>query len=115
MGVEMAAEVRSTYPDVAITLVTNAPSLIADKPPALGKKCAAWFEKNDVNLIFNDKVVPGERNFVTLMNMDRNIEADVVLWCVELYSRLSFFCNVILLTLLNYPCLKLSKAHITVL
>lgn len=115
VGVEMAAEVRCAFPDVTVRLVTNGASLITDKPPALGAKCAAWLEKNNVELIYNNRVVPGEGDFVTLTNIDQNIEADVVLWYVAPHAYLDSLCGANIQSSLNHHHKSLLRASTTIL
>jgi NADH dehydrogenase FAD-containing subunit len=85
VGVETAAELRETFPHIAVTLVHGAPKLLETGPKKFGAWAAEKLRKLGVNLVLNDIVVepklgqqPGPEAVVT--KSGKRISADFVLW-----------------------------------
>ena len=96
VGVETAAELRATFPTVAVTLVHGATKLLETAPDKFGDwAAAADLQRSGVDLLLNDMVVepaigmqPESGKVRT--KAGRVIEADVVIWAAGVKPNTDF-------------------------
>lgn len=85
VGVEAAAELAESYPDVDVHLVSASDRLLPDSPKNLGKRAADFFEVTGVTVYHGERAARSEedggRVWVTSKTGTR-ITPDAVLWCV---------------------------------
>lgn len=58
LGVELAGEICTDYPDKVLTLVHNGPRLLPVLAPRLGTAAAKWFTAQGTKVLLNDRVDP---------------------------------------------------------
>lgn len=94
VGVEVAGELATDAPGVAVTLVTAADRLLAPKPPHLGAAAEAWLTGRGVRVVKGATVAEaggregsrsrrggGGGGTLTLRPSGDALTADVVYWC----------------------------------
>lgn len=77
-GVEMAAELRESRPDLNIRIIDRSASVLAAFPEKLQRFARSWFTEHDIEMrsrISLNRVEPG-----VLYNQDELIHTDVTIW-----------------------------------
>ncbi len=77
-GVELAAELIESRPDLKIKLFDRGANILSAFSPRLSKYVAGWFKKNNVEIISHSNITKVEEN--ALYNHDVPIESDVIVW-----------------------------------
>lgn len=77
-GVEMAAELRESRPDINIRLLDRGSSILKSFPEKIQEHGIDWFKEHDVELVFNSKVDYVEPNI--LCNSGTCLLSDVTIW-----------------------------------
>ena len=55
VGVEMAGELATHHPNMHITLISSAPSLLHDQPSPVGSAALAWFQRRGVKVLLGTR------------------------------------------------------------
>ncbi|CCF13603.1 pyridine nucleotide-disulphide oxidoreductase family protein [Brevibacillus laterosporus GI-9] len=84
-GVEIAAELRESRPDLTIRLLDRGPSILSPFPKKLQDYASEWFIKNDVELINMANVTCVEDGVV--YNNNQPIESNVIVWTAGIQAN----------------------------
>jgi NADH dehydrogenase len=77
-GVEMAAELRESRPDLNIRIIDRGPSILSAFPGKLQSFVREWMEEHNIDMLSHvslSRVEPG-----VLHNQDQRIETNVTIW-----------------------------------
>lgn len=77
-GVEMAAELRESRPDLNVRILDRGPSILSAFPAKLQRFVREWFEEHNiemVNRVSVSRVEPG-----VVYNLEERVLSDVVVW-----------------------------------
>jgi len=77
-GVELAAELIESRPDLKIKLFDRGANILSAFSPRLSDYVAGWFKKNNVEIISKSNITKVEENI--LYNHDIPIQSDVIVW-----------------------------------
>lgn len=84
-GVEIAAELRESRPDLTIRLMDRGPSILSPFPKKLQDYASEWFIKNDIQLINMANVTCVEDGVV--YNNDQPVESNVIVWTAGIQAN----------------------------
>ncbi|CAM3047477.1 FAD-dependent oxidoreductase [Paenibacillus sediminis] len=77
-GIEVAAELRESRPDLNINILDRGPHLLSSFPNNMSQYVEDWFREHDVNTLSNISVSRVEQGAV--YNRDEEIISDVTVW-----------------------------------
>ncbi|WP_421617478.1 NAD(P)/FAD-dependent oxidoreductase [Brevibacillus sp. TJ4] len=84
-GVEMAAELRESRPDLNVRIVDRGPSILSPFPKKLQEYASQWFIEHDVQLVSMASVTRVEEGVV--YNHDQPLESDVIVWTAGIQAN----------------------------
>ncbi|NDI36787.1 NAD(P)/FAD-dependent oxidoreductase [Chengkuizengella sediminis] len=92
-GVEIAAELRESRPDLNVRILDRGDSILSSFPKKLQSYVRAWFEEHDIEMRGNICVTEVEPNIIH--NQSEKINTDITVWTagiqpVELVQNLDF-------------------------
>ncbi|MFF2480771.1 NAD(P)/FAD-dependent oxidoreductase [Paenibacillus sp. NPDC058071] len=79
-GVEVAAELRESRPDLNIRILDRGPSVLSAFPGPLQKFVAGWFTEHDVEMLGNVSLYKLEQGVLHDCNAHGEILTDVTVW-----------------------------------
>jgi len=82
VGVELAAEIIEKYPIKKVTIVHSKNELIERNPKKARDYAYSFFKKRNVNIIFNEHVLPEKKNNIYQTDKKRKIKSDLAFLCV---------------------------------
>jgi len=77
-GVEVAAELRESRPDLNLRILDRGPSILSPFPEKLRAYVREWFREHDVDMVPHAAVSRVEPGFI--LNGDREVRTDVTIW-----------------------------------
>jgi len=92
VGVELAAEIIEKYPNKKVIVAHSKSELIERNPKKARDYAYRFLKKRNVNIIFNERVLPSKGENVYKTNKNRKIKVDLAFLCVGIRP--------------NYQCLK---------
>lgn len=81
VGIELAAEVLTAYPEKKVTIVDGASSLLSAFPAATAEHTEAWLSRRNCELVLNEFVASLDETGCKLQS-GRDIRADIVYKCM---------------------------------
>ncbi len=92
IGIEVAGELVTQKPEKDITIVHSKNRLIERNPIYASKISQKFLEKNDVEIIFNEKIIENNETYFAT-DKDRKINADAAIWSAGTKCDSSFMKN----------------------
>ncbi|MBS3093058.1 FAD-dependent oxidoreductase [Candidatus Pacearchaeota archaeon] len=80
VGVELAAEIATHFPDKNITIIEATPHLISRNNPKASTYAEDFMKKHNVKFILEEKII--EKNKTLLTDKWRKVNADIIFSCV---------------------------------
>jgi NADH dehydrogenase len=84
-GVEMAAELRESRPDLNIRILDRGESILSPFPRKLQQYASQWFAEHDVELVSRSQVNRVEPDAV--YNYDQALPTDVIVWTAGIQAN----------------------------
>jgi len=96
VGVELAAEISTHYPEKEITLIHTKPELMERTPQKAQRYAKQWLEKRKVQLIFNERIIENESG-VYKTRTGKKLHPDIAFLCTGImpnYEHLASYCSI---------------------
>ncbi|MFF0828935.1 NAD(P)/FAD-dependent oxidoreductase [Brevibacillus sp. NPDC003359] len=84
-GVEMAAELRESRPDLNVRIVDRGQSILSPFPKKLQEYASQWFIEHEVQLVSMANVTSIEQGIV--YNHNQPVESDVIVWTAGIQAN----------------------------
>ncbi len=91
VGVELAAEIITKYPDKKVTIVHAQDKLIERNPQKAVNYAEKFLKQRGVNIVYTERISSmGKSNCVFKTNKGRTIYADLAFWCTGIAPNFEF-------------------------
>ncbi len=108
IGVEIVGEIINQWPEKHVTIVHSKNLLIERSPKSASDFVKKFFERQNVNIIFNERVVNHTNNIFTT-DKNRKIKADMAIWSTGIKCDTSFMNGFKESIFTKKDCLKLDS------
>lgn len=92
VGIELAAEIATTFPEKQITICHSQSCLLERCIPKIQDYVLSFLKKKKVKIILNEKVIKKNKNLF-LTNQNTIIPADLAFWCTGINPNSKFLGN----------------------
>ncbi len=92
VGIELAAEIATTFPEKQITLCHSQSCLLERCIPKVQDSVLSFLKKKEIKVILNEKVIKKDKN-IFLTNQTTPLPADLTFWCTGINLNSKFLGN----------------------